>query len=175
VTARRSSRFSGVSLYVVIPPGARTCPGHAAPPSAPQSQAVPAPSMPCPSETVAQSGLGDEWLRSARLPSHLHERPAGIVLAPRRGRRSVPSAYEDRLVVPDTLGTTIKLTSSASRRARSPDANGLQPAGQVPSPIYRTGRRDMPRDPLAPHASGLARTGSVSSQPAEGPSAGYGM
>ena len=31
-------------------------------------------------------------------------------------RQSVPIANENRLVVPDTLGTTIKLTSSASRR-----------------------------------------------------------
>jgi hypothetical protein len=35
---------------------------------------------------------------------------------PLRRRRSVPIANADRLVLPDTLGTTIKLSSSASRR-----------------------------------------------------------
>jgi len=37
-------------------------------------------------------------------------------MPPQRRRRSVPIAYGDRLVVPDALATTIKLTSSATRR-----------------------------------------------------------
>jgi hypothetical protein len=34
--------------------------------------------------------------------------------------------------------------------ARAPGANGLQPAGPLLSPINRTGRCDVPQDPLAP-------------------------
>src|SRR5436189_1863479 len=67
----------------------------------------------------------------------------------RSAGRSVPITYEDRLVVPDTLGTAIKLTSSASCRGPLAWANGLQPAGQVLSPIYRVGRGAVPRDLLA--------------------------
>ncbi len=53
-----------------------------------------------------------------RLPRcSQHESPGRVrgPIPPQR-RRSVPIAYENRLVVPDILGTTIKLTSSASRR-----------------------------------------------------------
>jgi hypothetical protein len=54
------------------------------------------------------------WTRAARTPS-------------------VAIANENRLVVPDTLGTLIKLTSSASWTGPALlGANGLQPAGRVP-------------------------------------------
>src|SRR6266550_1943249 len=71
--------------------------------------------------------------------------------APVGAALKVPIADEDRLVEPDTLGTTIKLTSSASwgKPARLAPTDYSQP-GQGASPIYRVGRRDVPRDPLAP-------------------------
>ena len=65
-------------------------------------------------------------------------------------RRSVPIGYEDRLVVPDTLGTTIKLTNSASWRADRLAPADYSQRVRCSQPIYRTGRRDVPRDPLAP-------------------------
>src|SRR2546430_11764589 len=53
---------------------------------------------------------------TGRLPRcSQHESPGESGGPSRRsGAESVPIVYEDRLVVPDTLGTTIKLTSSAS-------------------------------------------------------------
>jgi len=50
--------------------------------------------------------------RGAAIQFNGYTRPAAISSAPRRPRAApgVPIAYEDRLVVPDTLGTTIKLS-----------------------------------------------------------------
>jgi hypothetical protein len=86
---------------------------------------------------------------TGRLPRcSQHESPGESGGPPSRSAGwSVPITYEDRLVVADTLGTTIKLNFL---RARLLGASGLQPAGQVLSPIYRPGRRDVPRDPLGP-------------------------
>ena len=64
--------------------------------------------------------------------------------------RSVPRANEDRLVVPDTLGMTIKL-SFLEGLARLAPTDYSQRAGAVT--IYRADRRDVPRDPLAATAS----------------------
>ena len=61
--------------------------------------------------------------------------------------RSVPITYEDRLVVPDTLGTTIKL-SFLEGPARFVPTDYSQ--GGRCSHLYRAGRRDVPQDPLAP-------------------------
>jgi hypothetical protein len=52
-------------------------------------------------------------------------------------------------VVLSYLTLWVQRSSSASWRGPL-GASGLQPAGQVLSPIYRAGRRDVPRDPLVP-------------------------
>jgi hypothetical protein len=49
---------------------------------------------------------------------------------------SVAIANENRLVVPDVLGTAIKSTRSAAWDARSHGTGGLPPAGQVLRPLY---------------------------------------
>jgi hypothetical protein len=77
----------------------------------------------------------------------------------------VPIANENRLVLPDTLGTMIKLTRSASSGARSLAANRLQPARQVPSPIYGPAVVTCV-EIRCPRASGL--TDRLSLQPAQG-------
>src|SRR6266487_3758338 len=52
---------------------------------------------------------------TGRLPRcWQHESRTSPETRPAAEVRSVPIAYEDRLVLPDTLGTTIKLTSSAT-------------------------------------------------------------
>ncbi len=96
-----------------------------------------APSRSSWSSTVIFCAIAASWLRWGYLhrtrstvmgagtrgaASHLTgcTRPADrdqLSSAPARAARQVcPIANENRLVVPDTLGTTIKLTSSASRR-----------------------------------------------------------
>jgi hypothetical protein len=77
-----------------------------------------------------------EGLRGGRAPDHgrylrLHDRRLRA-LAGRRiaGAPSVPIANEERPVVPDTLGTTIKTASSLPGDARSHGSGGLQPAGR---------------------------------------------
>jgi hypothetical protein len=77
-------------------------------------------------------------------------RPVPVESHPTAAAPKCAHCQRGSLVVPDTLGTAIKLTSSASWRGRSLGANGLPPAGQVLSPMYRAGRCDVPRDPLAP-------------------------
>jgi hypothetical protein len=85
-------------------------------------------------------------------PSSRHDRsspplPAGRVgrrvrrpMPPWR-RRSVPPGYENRLVVPDNLGTTIKL-SFLEGPARLAPADSSQPG--TCCHLYRAGRRDVP-------------------------------
>jgi hypothetical protein len=62
-------------------------------------------------------------------------------------RRSVPIAYEDRLVVPDTLGTTIKLNFQEGPARLAP--TDYSQRGRR-CHLYRAGRRDAPQDPLTP-------------------------
>jgi hypothetical protein len=81
-------------------------------------------------------------------------RPASPGPNPPQRRRSVPIANEDRLVVPDALGTTIKESNQSNKLgypedARSHGVGGLQPARQVLWPVYRADRRDVLRDPLS--------------------------
>ena len=54
--------------------------------------------------------------RGAAIQFNGYTRPAAISAAPRQPRAApgVPIAYENRLVVPDALGTTIKSTNMAS-------------------------------------------------------------
>jgi hypothetical protein len=67
-----------------------------------------------PRRVGSAGGPGPRRHRCHRVNSgHPHTRPARSPLAPPR-TPSVPIANENRLVVADTLGTTIKLTSSAS-------------------------------------------------------------
>src|SRR6266699_2917573 len=102
------------------------------------------------------------------------ERAGGVNRAADRlpaWRRNVPIANEDRLVEPDRLGTTIRLSfpeGPLAWRQRATDSG----AGAATS--IRGGRRDVPRDPLAPGLL-VQRTGSLSLQPAQGRAAGYGM
>ena len=95
-----------------------------------------------PEPDVSGHACGDWLTPMSTLPA--------ASLQPALQAPGVPIANENRLVVADTLGTTIKLTSPASCRGPLAWANGLQPAGQVLSPIYRVGRGDVPRDLLAP-------------------------
>jgi hypothetical protein len=97
----------------------------------------------------AQTGLAHIGM-TGRLPRRSHQEapgePGGPI--PPQRRRSEPIAKEDRLVVPDTLGTTIKLSFLEGPACLAP-ADCSQ-RGEVLSPIYRTDRRDVPRDPLVP-------------------------
>ena len=79
-----------------------------------------------------------------RHPGQRMRRPGAISSAPRQpcAVPGVPIAYENRLVVPDTLGTTIKLISSASWRGPLTWRQRTTASGAVLSPIYRTGRPD---------------------------------
>jgi len=85
----------------------------------------PSPGLPCQRGTSPErlsrheNHIGSTYLgMTERLPdAHSMNRPASPEAHPAAaGGRSVPIANENRLVVPDTLGTTIKLTSSASWR-----------------------------------------------------------
>src|SRR6266487_4006509 len=90
-------------------------------------------------------------------------------------RRSVPIAYEDRLVVPDTLGTTIKLTSSASWRGPLAWRQRTTASGAGCCHIY-IGPAVVTRLEIRwPPGFWVWRTGSLSLQPAEGRAVGYGM
>jgi hypothetical protein len=104
---------------------------------------------------------------SLRPPSHPHKHPAGTASSPRRAP-SVPIANENRLVVPDTLGTTIKSTSSATRTRPLAGRRWATASGQVLRPMYRACRRDVPRDLLLPIPGSRQRTGSLWLQRAEG-------
>jgi len=97
------------------------------------------------------NGLGYQRRRPPNQRMHPPGRTRSAQRAPVGAALKVPIADEDRLVEPDTLGSTIKLTSSASwgsplawRRRTTASRR------RVLSPIYRVGRRDVPRDPLAP-------------------------
>src|SRR2546430_7850168 len=86
-------------------------------------------------------------------------------------RRNVPIANEDRLVEPDRLGTTIKLSFPEGPLAWRQRATA---SGAGAATSIRGGRRDVPRDPL-PLGLLVQRAGSLSLQPAQSRAAGYGM
>jgi hypothetical protein len=99
---------------------------------------------------------------ASRLPvvppdAHSMNRPASPEAHPRRGAgRSVPITYEDHLVVPDALATTIKTTSPAAWRctlawcwpATASEAGAV--AYIYDLRLYTTSGRDVLRDLLVP-------------------------
>jgi hypothetical protein len=95
--------------------------------------------------------------------------PRRVRCPARRGRyRRVAIANENCLVVPDALGTTIKLTSLATWRCPLAGRRWATASGQVLRPMHRACRRDVPRDLLLPIPESRQRTGSLWLQRAEG-------